>query len=363
MPGYERTIVVDNPAAANERAAAPESPRSATEVPKPEWFTLYLNARRNQHRSPHTLKAIESDFVVIGKIITAGHSLDTLELSALTADSLVAAFGAYAGQHSANSFLRCWSTWNTMLVWLSKRGHFTGTNPMYMVDRPKSPHSVTRSVPQTDIEKVLEATGAVNDPPRSWPEMERALIVTAMLTGVRSAELLHINVDDIRLDSTGAILWVLGKGRKPRQIPLEAPAIAEINTYLESRALLFGHPNLRSDEPPLRRYPTGTPLFVGADGERLTRGALEYRIRRAFRRADVRPSEGALLHSLRHSFAQGLADREVGTYRLRRLLGHEHLNTTERYLEGAGADLREAAAANPFYGLLNPTDSTQEKDS
>jgi hypothetical protein len=34
------------------------------------------------------------------------------------------------------------------------------------------------------------------------------------------------------------------------------------------------------------------------------------------------------------------------------LLGHESMSTSQRYVEGAGADTRTAAASNPLHGLL-----------
>jgi hypothetical protein len=53
------------------------------------------------------------------------------------------------------------------------------------------------------------------------------------------------------------------------------------------------------------RWPSAAPLFVGADGERITRGTLQYRVLRAFRRAgiDADRARGALVHGLRHTFA------------------------------------------------------------
>jgi integrase len=52
------------------------------------------------------------------------------------------------------------------------------------------------------------------------------------------------------------------------------------------------------------RRPTTAPLFVGANSERITRGTLQYRVLRAFRRAgiDSDRARGALVHGLRHAF-------------------------------------------------------------
>ena len=73
-------------------------------------------------------------------------------------------------------------------------------------------------------------------------------------------------------------------------------------------------------------------MFVGADGERISRGALQYRVLRAFRRAgiDADRGRGALVHGLRHTFATELANSEVSVYTLMKLLGHESMVTSQR---------------------------------
>ena len=77
---------------------------------------------------------------------------------------------------------------------------------------------------------------------------------------------------------------------------------------------------------------------MGADGERITRGTLQYRVLRAFRRAgtDAERARGALVHGLRHTFATELANADVTVYTLMKLLGHESMVTSQRYVTAAG---------------------------
>lgn len=104
----------------------------------------------------------------------------------------------------------------------------------------------------------------------------------------------------------------------------------------------------------LAAWPSAAPLFVGADGDRITRGTLQYRVLRAFRRAgiDSDRARGALVHGLRHTFATGLANADVSVYTLMKLLGHESMVTSQRYVTAAGTETRTAAAQNKLYGLL-----------
>ena len=49
---------------------------------------------------------------------------------------------------------------------------------------------------------------------------------------------------------------------------------------------------------------------------------------------------------------------DVSVYTLMKLLGHESMQTSQRYVTGAGAETRTAAAQNPLYGLLNDEPSS-----
>jgi site-specific recombinase XerD len=168
--------------------------------------------------------------------------------------------------------------------------------------------------------------------------------------------LINANVGDIRIiDDDDGVLHVRGKGNKDRRIPLERSPIDVVITYLDSRATrLPGSTKRRTTETSLGRWSTTSPLFVGSNGERITRGTLQYRVLRAFKKASIdgERARGVLVHGLRHTFATGLANENVSVYTLMKLLGHESMVTSQRYVDGAGTEHRTAAAQNPLYELL-----------
>ena len=61
---------------------------------------------------------------------------------------------------------------------------------------------------------------------------------------------------------------------------------------------------------------------------------------------------GVLVHGLRHTYATELANSEVSVYTLMKLLGHESMATSQRYVVGAARETRTAAAQNPLYGVI-----------
>ena len=146
------------------------------------------------------------------------------------------------------------------------------------------------------------------------------------------------------------------KAARTAASPSNRSLVDILERYLDSRAIRFPTTAKRRSSPAggLTAWAAGAPLFVGADGARITRGTLQYRVLRAFKKAgiDAERARGALVHGLRHTFATELANAEVSVYTLMNLLGHESMATSQRYVTAAGAETRTAAAQNRLYGLV-----------
>jgi integrase/recombinase XerC len=266
------------------------------------------------------------------------------------------AFATYADRHEAASIRRCWSTWNT-LCWFLFTAELLTANPMQLVGRPKLAKTLPKSLPQPAVEALLNAVAAQGEMKRrsEWPERDRAIILTALLAGLRAQEIRGANIGDLRVTHNhGAVIQVRGKGTKDRNVPIEQALIEILNEYLTSRASRFrGAARRHRGDSQLRRWPANAPLFVGSNGQRITRGTLQYRVLRAFKLAGAEAQRipGALVHALRHTYATELANTHISVYTLMKLLGHESMATSQRYVISAGSETRAAAAQNPLYGL------------
>ena len=274
----------------------------------------------------------------------------------LTPDAMQTAFAAYADTHEAASIRRCWSNWNTLCDFLYA-GELITANPMPLIGRPKVAKTLPKGLGADTVSELLtvidddRGSGRRSD----WAERDRAIVLTAVLAGLRADELVHADVGDIRPIDGGGVIHVHGKGNKDRRIPMEQALIHELEAYLDSRAGRFpGRTKRRTTRGGLAAWTTTAPLFVGSDGERITRGTLQYRVLRAFKNAGLNSQRaaGVLVHGFRHTFATELANGNVSVYALMKLLGHESMVTSQRYVDGAGTQNREAAARNPLYGLI-----------
>ncbi|QEN17529.1 tyrosine-type recombinase/integrase (plasmid) [Mycolicibacterium sp. ELW1] len=332
-----------------------------SELRYPAWFSAFLADRSVRKPSPHTIKAYRQDFAAIATLLADGPQfVAQLAPDAITKEAMRGAFATYADTHEAASIRRCWSNWNTLCDFLYTGELITG-NPMPLIGRPKVAKTLPKGLGAEAVSALLTVIELDRGSRRrsDWAERDRAIVLVAVLTGLRADELVRADVGNIRSTVEGGVIHVRGKGNKDRRIPLEPALIYELEAYLESRMARFpgGGAKRRATKSGLAAWPATAPLFVGSDGERITRGALQYRVLRAFKKAGLNSQRapGALVHGFRHTFATELANGNVSVYALMKLLGHESMVTSQRYVDGAGTENRAAAARNSLYSLIEPS--------
>jgi site-specific recombinase XerD len=112
---------------------------------------------------------------------------------------------------------------------------------MPMVGRPKLAKTLPKVLPADAVTALLAALRSEPQPRRrtDWMQRDRALILTALLAGLRADELVRANVGDLRRTDDGAVLHVRGKGGKDRRIPVEPALVDVIEGYLDTRAARF----------------------------------------------------------------------------------------------------------------------------
>ena len=248
----------------------------------PNWFTQFLNDRQTRKPSAHTIKAYRQDFIAIATFVTIGNPAG-MTVADITKDSMRTAFAAYARDHEAASIRRCWSTWNVLCTFLYT-GEQLAANPMQLVGRPKLAKSLPKALPRTAVRALLETVAQDYGSHRQteWAERDLAIILTALLAGLRAEELRQADIGDIRTTDDGAaVILAKGKGGKERAVPIEAGLLSVIEAYLHTRAIRFPGTVKRTNNPQPRPYPTGPRgphcsscvTANGSRGERCSRGS------------------------------------------------------------------------------------------
>ena len=147
---------------------------------------------------------------------------------------------------------------------------------------------------------------------------DRALLLVALQTGLRAAELIGLRCDDVEL-GPGAHVRCHGKDRKQRCTPLRQDALAALREWLE--------------EPPAE---SGKLVFPNQRGGALSHDGLAYVVAKHLAVARTAcPSlrkKGVTPHVLRHTAAMELLQNGVDRSVIALWLGHESVESTYIYL-------------------------------
>lgn len=157
----------------------------------------------------------------------------------------------------------------------------------------------------------------------------RMLLQTIYATGLRVSEVCALRVSDIDSASDRMCVRVAcGKGGKGRYTLL-SPTLLE---------LLRGY---------ARNYHPRTWLFTNASEDQPMHIEMAQRAYHAAREhAGITKSGG--IHTLRHCFATHLLEGGVDLFTIQKLLGHNHIATTGRYLHLVSPQFRPPKDADPL---------------
>lgn len=314
--------------------------------PVEELISEFFLARRPKKHSEHTLAAYGRDFknIMTALALVLDKPKTEIHIEELQIRVLRRAFAEISHQSEA-SIARTWSTWNQLYTFLVADGIVPG-NPMAAIEKPRVPKSRPKAITGEDsVLLLLEVAARGRQGARNpWPERDLAVVVVLLTCGLRLAEVLGLSLRSIDGPAGDRVIGVRGKGNKERTVPLEPEVESIINTYMESRQRRFPG-----------RIPRDAALFVANSGEPMKRGGLQYLIESLYREAGIRTRvpQGALVHALRHTFATSLARNGATGTELQRLLGHESLATTQRYVDASAREVRAAARSNEAYSALH----------
>ena len=117
--------------------------------------------------------------------------------------------------------------------WLARAG-LLEQNAASLVATPKLPKHLPRVPSIEQMNRVVESVG---EDAASWPARDTAILELLYGCGIRNAELVGLNLEDIHW-ANEAIL-IRGKGQKQRYVPLGDAAAQALRAYMAERAALL----------------------------------------------------------------------------------------------------------------------------
>ena len=210
--------------------------------------------------------------------------------------------------------------------WAAKKGYIPADIGSTLAT-PKPHRTLPGVLTQSDAVTAIDsmATRAAEfDTPTSIRDV--AIVELLYATGARVSEICGLDFED--LDFHRNTIRVLGKGNKERVIPMGAPSVKALNTYInDARALLA---NEKSDRA----------LFLGARGKRIDQRTIRTIVYEALSALEGVERMGP--HALRHSAATHLLEGGADLRTVQEILGHASLATTQIYTHVSTERLRQA---------------------
>ena len=188
--------------------------------------------------------------------------------------------------------------------------HIVAKDPAHAVTGPKKAKPLPQFVRESEMDELLDE--------QHWTDTynnvrARTIILMFYETGIRLAEL--VGLDDADVDMTTMQLKVTGKRNKQRIVPFGEELAAALRDYVARR-----------DQELVRQ---SSALFLDRKGERISRSVVQRIVKTHLTGFTTLKKRSP--HVLRHSFATAMLNNGAGLESVKKLLGHESLETTEIY--------------------------------
>ncbi|MBQ0025563.1 MAG: tyrosine-type recombinase/integrase [Bacteroidales bacterium] len=206
------------------------------------------------------------------------------------------------------------------------------SNPIKSIPRPKNERPIPKFYTEESLEnyfemsaKLLEESAGTDGRPDFVRMRNRMMMMVLYITGMRRAELCSLR--EINFDASRRNFRIVGKGNKPREIPLPALICEEIVLYLNRNR----EENPHNSEGYFFLTDKGNPLypaFVNNVVKKELSGLEGFTGRKS-------------PHLLRHSLATHLLNRGADLFSIKEMLGHSSLAATQIYTHNSFEQLKK----------------------
>lgn len=196
-------------------------------------------------------------------------------------------------------------------------------NPASKIEKPKLPRRIPRCLTKDQASLVVSFAAIhpwINDFQRVRNE---TMLFTFLYSGLRLKELINLQVNNVDL-ARGELTVFEGKGRKDRVVPIHPVLKSILRNYIAERK---------------KHRKTSKWLFVGMHSQKKLQPRDVQEICRK-----ISKSSGIKFtpHMLRHTFARLSIDADFNLYKLKEILGHSDIGTTQIYLSVSNEGIKKS---------------------
>ena len=281
----------------------------------------FLTRLAAEGKSPHTIACYRRDLEMLaaftGDVEVSMLTEDLLARFLLSDNATTTQTGAPRGEASLGRIKACLRSFGRFLANVGA----TGRDPAAWIKVKRHRRETPRFLAPGEVKALTKAVAA-----RKGPAAERDLVMLRVLlgTGIRLAELVGLDIADVRLDD---------KQLRLRRVKGGGPQVRFLNTGLRS--------TLRKHLQSRRKVPADTDaLFLSNRNRRISTRQVQERMKLWLAWASL---DGKIsVHGLRHTFATMLYGRTRNLLLVSKALGHAQVATTQVYAHIADDELEDA---------------------
>lgn len=201
-------------------------------------------------------------------------------------------------------------------------------SPVTAVKSPKIHPKLPSFLRNSEVNQLFDDI----DYPSGYEGMrDRTILLTFYHTGIRLAELIGLDVEDIDLNQRE--LKVTGKRNKQRIVPFSAELANAFKAYLPVRQAYASTPGV------CELSTDAGALFFNRRKLRIDRRRVGLIVKHYLSLVTTQRKKSP--HVLRHTFASAMLNNGADLEAIKELLGHESVATTEVYTHTTFADLKK----------------------
>lgn len=263
--------------------------------------------------SPKTIVNYQKQLVYLQRFLAEEHNITTIEevRSTHIKQFLVMMDEKGRKPQYINDLLK---VYKTFFNYCEREGHVK-TSPAASVHNMKQPKTVIMTFSEHEIRGLLNYYKGQD----FLCARNKTIIALLFDTGMRLAEVINLRSEQIHDD----YILVHGKGNKERMVPVSPFLAKQLLRYRTVKESYFAD----------KCFPEGF-VFVSNRGKQLTPEVIGMFLKQAAKAIGVNPQIRVSPHTCRHTFAHLQLKNGLDLYSLSRLMGHENIAITQRYLTG-----------------------------
>lgn len=223
---------------------------------------------------------------------------------------------------SAKTFRNHLQSIATFYDWAIKK-HYLSFNPTRQIEKPKLPTPLPRYLTVQQVAIIMQQSQQTIYKSPFITIRNHLIIATFLQTGIRLNELRHLQYQDVNLQEK-TLCVQKGKGNKMRLIPIHPHLLPLMERYI---SILD------------KRRQANSWLFPSCKQQ--AQISAKY-IHQLCRKLSIQSGIKFTPHMLRHTFGRNCTDQNLPFFKLKQMMGHSSITTTERYASISMKGLQES---------------------